>query len=205
MTRTRGAPCKPSDSTSQPASASTWWRAAASAVKFAIIPPVTKPTDALGREAEQVDDPAGRRLLDHRRRGRGDVEARVVVPAAREPVGGERGRVAPADDEAEVARAGNADEAGPRRGRRAARSPRRSSEPASGTGPPNAARSSSSVAVACTGSVSKAARCAATSSPTSSEELVERSVTGCAYVSRRRFSSKIASIGPGSTSLSRAR
>ncbi len=42
MTVSSGAPIRPSASTSQPASASTLWRAAASAVKLAIVAPVTK-------------------------------------------------------------------------------------------------------------------------------------------------------------------
>ena len=46
-TRTRGAPPSPSRSTSQPASASTWWRAAASPTVFAACPPVTKPAEAV--------------------------------------------------------------------------------------------------------------------------------------------------------------
>ena len=40
-TVTGGAPCRPSSSTFQPARASTAWRAAASAVKFAIVAPAT--------------------------------------------------------------------------------------------------------------------------------------------------------------------
>ncbi|HEX7149266.1 MAG TPA: aminotransferase class V-fold PLP-dependent enzyme, partial [Actinomycetota bacterium] len=42
-TSTGGAPRRPSLSTSQPAAASTWWRAAARPVKLAICPPVTNP------------------------------------------------------------------------------------------------------------------------------------------------------------------
>ena len=45
-----GAPNSPSDSTSQPSRASTSWRAAASATKFATVAPVTKATsDEAGR------------------------------------------------------------------------------------------------------------------------------------------------------------
>ena len=43
-TVTGGAPCRPCRSTSQPARASTPWRAAARAVKLAIVAPVTNPT-----------------------------------------------------------------------------------------------------------------------------------------------------------------
>ena len=43
-----GAPCRPSSSTCQPARAMTAWRPAAMPVKFAIWPPVTKPTPAEG-------------------------------------------------------------------------------------------------------------------------------------------------------------
>jgi len=42
-TRSLGAPCSPSRSTSQPRAASTWCRAAASAVRWASWQPVTKP------------------------------------------------------------------------------------------------------------------------------------------------------------------
>ncbi len=71
---------------------------------------------AAGREVEQVEDPLPRDLLDHRRSGRGGVQARVLVPRRREPVGGERrGQRAP-DDEAEVARARTGREAGVRAG-----------------------------------------------------------------------------------------
>jgi hypothetical protein len=44
-TLTRGAPRRPSASTSQPARSSTWCLAAASAVKLAIWPPVTSPNE----------------------------------------------------------------------------------------------------------------------------------------------------------------
>ena len=47
-TSTAGAPMSPSSPTSQPARSRTAWRAAASPVKFAICPPVTKPTLASG-------------------------------------------------------------------------------------------------------------------------------------------------------------
>ena len=45
-TRTGGAPSSPRCSTSQPAWARTWWRAAASATVLAPCPPVTKPNEA---------------------------------------------------------------------------------------------------------------------------------------------------------------
>ncbi len=45
-TRTGGPPRRPRCSTSQPAWANTWWRAAASATVLAPCPPVTKPNDA---------------------------------------------------------------------------------------------------------------------------------------------------------------
>ena len=60
MTRRRGAPCRPSASTSQPARRSSSCRAAASAVKFAMWQPVTKPTLACRRQPEQIDQPARR-------------------------------------------------------------------------------------------------------------------------------------------------
>ncbi len=46
ITRTRGAPCRPSRSTSQPARSSTRWRAAASPTVFPACVPVTIPNDA---------------------------------------------------------------------------------------------------------------------------------------------------------------
>ena len=45
-TRIRGAPCRPSRSTSHPARSSTWWRAAASPTVFPPCAPVTIPNDA---------------------------------------------------------------------------------------------------------------------------------------------------------------
>jgi hypothetical protein len=66
-------------------------------------------------QSEQLADPLAHDLLDDRRRRSGDVEPGVLVPCRREPVGGERGREAAADDEAEVPPARNRDEAGLRR------------------------------------------------------------------------------------------
>ena len=164
--RTGGAPCKPRAATSQPTSASTRCRAAASAVKLAIIPPVTNPTDAAGGSPSRSSDPAARDLFDHRGRGRGRVQAGVVVPTARQPVGRERGRVAAADDEPEVARSRDAQQPGCGRGPRGRMTTVSLAVAVSGVGPPSAVRSSSSVADACTGPVSNSARCFATSSLT---------------------------------------
>ena len=58
-TCTRGAPIRPSRSTSQPARASTAWRAAARQVVLAPWAPVTKPTLALaGRPSRSSAQPA---------------------------------------------------------------------------------------------------------------------------------------------------
>ena len=102
-TFTRGAPWSPSRSTSQPWAASTWLRAAARQVVLAIWPPVTKPTDASARQVEQVEDPAGGDLLEHRGRRDGLRHPRVLVPRAHEPVGGDRRGQGAADDPGEEA------------------------------------------------------------------------------------------------------
>ena len=58
-TRSAGAPCRPSASTFQPASASTAWRAAARQVTCAIWQPVTKPTpQSAGRPSSSRTQPA---------------------------------------------------------------------------------------------------------------------------------------------------
>ena len=109
-TRTGGAPVSPSASTSQPASASTRCRAAASATVFAPCAPVVMPNDASpGRPSRSLIHPADHRL----RRGRGrraDGVERHLVPAGREHVGLRGGVERPADDEPEVARPGGRDE-----------------------------------------------------------------------------------------------
>ena len=63
------------------------------------------------RQAEQLDEPGARNFLDHRRARPADVEAGVLVPRRREPVGAERRGHRPADHEAEVAPAGHPDDA----------------------------------------------------------------------------------------------
>ena len=103
-TRRRGAPCRPSASTSQPARRSSSWRAAASAVKFAMWQPVTKPTLApAGSPSRSISQRAGH-LLDDRCRGRHDVQAGVLIPRRGEPFGGDRRRQRAAGHEPEVAR-----------------------------------------------------------------------------------------------------
>ena len=58
---------------------------------------------AAGRQAEQVEEPGGRDLLDGGR-GRGDLaQDRVLVPRADQPVGSERRRLGAADHEPEEA------------------------------------------------------------------------------------------------------
>ena len=108
-TRIGGAPVRPFSSTSQPTSASTWLRAAAIAVACAIWRAGDERERPRAREAEQVGEPVAGDLLDDRRRGAGDVEARVLVPGRGQPVGGERRRDGAADHEAEVAPARDRD------------------------------------------------------------------------------------------------
>ena len=112
MTRIGGAPASPRSFTSQPACFSTWWRAAASAVTCAIWQPVTNPAETSVGQPQQLTEPVDADLLDDRCRGAGDVQARVLVPRGREPVGGERCGDAAADHEAEVAPARDGDGAG---------------------------------------------------------------------------------------------
>ena len=64
------------------------------------------------REPEEVDQPGAHHLLDDRCRRPRDVDARVLVPGAGQPVGGERGRQRSPDHEPEVARPRHADDAG---------------------------------------------------------------------------------------------
>ena len=79
-------------------------------VKFAIWPPVTKPTLQDGGEAEEIEEPARGHVLDHGRRGAAGVQAGVLVPGGDQPVRGQgRGHAAP-DHEAEVARPGAGDD-----------------------------------------------------------------------------------------------
>ncbi len=73
----------------------------------------------LGRQAQQFDEPSTGDLLRHGGRRRDDVQRCVLVPGRSQPVRGQRGRQAPADDEPEEARAGRGDQAGVR-GRRQA-------------------------------------------------------------------------------------
>ena len=113
-TVTGGAPCSPSSSTFQPARASTACRAAASAVKLAIVAPTTKAPPLPAREVQRVERPAQRRRLDRRRRRRHHVERAVLIPGRGQPVRGDGHRQRTAVDEAEVAAAGHRD-----RGRRA--------------------------------------------------------------------------------------
>ena len=66
---------------------------------------------ALG-QPERVDQPARGHLLDDRRRRRQRVEAGVLVPGARQPIGREGRGHATADDKPEVARPGRPDQPG---------------------------------------------------------------------------------------------
>ena len=64
------------------------------------------------RQGEEVEEPPGGDLFDHGRGRPAGVEAGILVPRRRQPVGGEGGGQAAANDEAEVARARAGDEAG---------------------------------------------------------------------------------------------
>jgi hypothetical protein len=171
------------------------------------------------REPEQVEQPAGRDLFDHRGRGCGRIEAGVVVPTARQPVGRERGRVAAADDEPEVARSRDAQQSGCGAGRevgdhrlvggRGLR--RRAAERGAqlvqrrrrvhGPGLELGALLRHELAHP----REQVAELTAGRSHAAPPPSVDRSPSNGCYVARRCFSSKIASIGPGSTSLSSAR
>ena len=63
------------------------------------------------RQVEELEQPFAGDVLDDRGRGRGGVDAGVLIPGAGQPVGRERDRKTAADDEAEVARTGAGDEA----------------------------------------------------------------------------------------------
>ncbi len=104
--------------------------------------PGHEPDARLGRQPEQLDEPAAGDLLGDRRGRRDDVQAGVLVPGAGQPVGAERGRRAAADDEAEVARTGTRDEARVGGGRRAIRRrrSRRTARPGADRPSPRAGR-----------------------------------------------------------------
>ena len=79
--------------------------------------PARHEADAGGRrQREQVEQPARRHFLDDRRRRPAGVEAGILVPGRRQPVGGEGRGQAAADDEAEVAGPGAGHQTGLGRG-----------------------------------------------------------------------------------------
>ena len=100
-TRTRGAPCRPSRSTSQPARSSTRYRAAARPEKLAMVAPGGPADAAARRQVQQLEQPAGRHVAQRGHRGRDLAQRRVLVPRAGQPVGAEGSRQGAADDEAE--------------------------------------------------------------------------------------------------------
>ncbi len=63
------------------------------------------------RKPQEIHEPRTGDLFDHRGGRAADDEARVLVPRAGQPVGRERRRQRPADDEAEVASARDPDDA----------------------------------------------------------------------------------------------
>ena len=94
-----------------PASASTWWRAAASAVMCAIWQPVTNPAETpSGRPSSSRSQPSATSSTTAAL-GAGDDEARVLIPRRGQPVRSERRGQRPADHEAEVAAARRRDDA----------------------------------------------------------------------------------------------
>ena len=147
ITRTRGARCRPCVSTFQPARRRTSCRAAARHVKFAMWQPVTKPTPALRGRSEQLENPAGDDVFDHRHGRRHHIEARVLIPGAAEPVGGDGHGHRAAGDEPEVARPGAGDDAGIGVSGEVVEHVDRVRRRARGSGPPSASRSAARVAV----------------------------------------------------------
>ena len=102
-----GEPASPSDSTSQPTRSSTAWRAAARHVTCAIWQPVTKANDAVAgiprRSLSHSPATSSTTAAD----GPQTTRPGVLIPRRREPVRRESGRERAADDEAEVAPAGD--------------------------------------------------------------------------------------------------
>ena len=120
-------------------------------VKLAICAPVTNPTDACRRQAEQVGRPRPGDLLDDGRGGPEDVQPRVLVPRAGQPVGRQRRRRRASDDEPEEPAATRGDHPGlGRRGQIRATTRAASCGP-SGSGPPSASRSCARSAAGRTG------------------------------------------------------
>ena len=124
-TRTGGAPVSPSASTSQPASASTRCRAAASATVFAPCAPVVMPNDASpGRPRRSLIQPGAHDLRPRPRPASDGVE-RHLVPAGREHVGARWRRRATRRRRTRSSAARRSPRAPARRPQRAARSPPR--------------------------------------------------------------------------------
>ena len=106
-TETRGPPCRPSASTSHPTRRRTASRAAASAVKLAIVAPVVKPTDVPRGRPNRSTSQWPATVSIGRGGRRGDRRRRVLVPHAGQPVRRDgRGQAAP-DHEAEEAGPGH--------------------------------------------------------------------------------------------------
>ena len=130
--RTARAPRRPS-----PARPSSAPRAAASAVKFAIVAPVVKPTPASRGSPSRSSTQPGRHLL-RRRGGRRRIgEGRVLPPGRGQPVGRHPGRMRRPDHPAMEARVHHAERSRPRPGAPARPRPR----PPAGRAPAPARRS----------------------------------------------------------------
>ena len=99
----RGAPKSPSRSRSQPASVSSRQRAAARPGEIGHGGSGDEADVGFLRQAQQLQQPVARSVLDGGDGGRGVAEHRVLVPGADQPVGRHGGRQGTADDPAEKA------------------------------------------------------------------------------------------------------
>ena len=138
-TCTSGAPKSPLASTSQPAPRSSAFRAAASAVKFAIVAPVREPDARRLRQSEKLEHPPGRHLLRRRRRRRRIGERRVLPPGRSQPVRRHPRRMRRPDHPAMEVRRWSCRAARPPPRRTSSSTTAPAASPRSGTGPPKAA------------------------------------------------------------------
>ena len=163
-------------STSQPAPASTWWRAAASPTVLAACAPVTKPTEAdAGRPSRSLSQPPAASSAATPAGPRDGVE-RVLVPARREHVRRRRGRQRTADTKPK--KRGPGERHQPRLGRRdeLARAPSPAASAAAGSGPPNASARPVSSTRGRTGRSARPARKVAATSATRANSAARSSI-----------------------------
>ena len=109
--RMAGAAARPVSSMSIRKRARTLWRAAASAVKWAIWQPLVKAKLALEGNVEDVFEPGSGDLFDDSGGGGVRVDGGVLVPCRGEEIGSECGGKGTTDDPAEETAAGGAMEA----------------------------------------------------------------------------------------------